>query len=116
MLNYMVARGSSPGPLFTPGRWSISHQVRLCGYSVQLRQAQLFFQVKTSACMVFATILITNCYIFGSNKGIICVLCTLKINYKHFVSLEMAPPIVNKAVINAVRLQLFSKMRKVNTR
>ena len=64
----------------------------------------------------FETILITNCYIFGSNKGIICVLSTLKINHKHFVSMEMAPPIVNKAVINALRLQLFSKMRKVNTR
>ena len=46
----------------------------------------------------FETILITTCYIFGSNEGIICVLCTLKINHKHFVSMEMAPPIVNKAV------------------
>ena len=52
----------------------------------------------------FETILITNCYIFGSNEGIICVLCTLKINHKHFVSMETAPPIVNKAVINALRL------------
>jgi len=39
------------------------------------------------------TILITNCYIFGSN---ICVLCTLNINYKHFVSMEMAPIIVTQ--------------------
>ena len=62
------------------------------------------------------TILITNCYTFGSNEGITCVLCTLKINHKHFVSMETAPPIVNKAVINALQLQLFSKMRKVNPR
>ena len=44
----------------------------------------------------FETILITNCYTFGSNEGITCVLCTLKINHKHFDSMEMAPPIVNK--------------------
>ena len=64
----------------------------------------------------FETILITNCYIFASNEGTLCVLCTLKINHKHFVSMEMVPPIVNKAVVNALHLQLFSKMRKVNTR
>jgi len=51
--------------------------------------------------------------VFGSNKGNICVLCTLKINYKHFVSVEIAPTIVNKAVIHALRLQLFFKMHKV---
>ena len=79
-----------------------------CGsnvFSVQLRQAQLFFSgSKLVHAWCFETILITNCYIFGSNEGIICVLCTLKINHKHFVSMEMAPPIVNKAVINALRL------------
>ena len=62
----------------------------------------------------FETIPITNCYIFGSNQGIICILCTLKINHEHFVSMEMALPIVNKAVING--LWLFSKMQKVNTK
>ena len=36
-------------------------------------------------------LLITNCYTFGSNEGITCVLCTLKINHKHFDSMEMAP-------------------------
>ena len=74
------------------------------------------FRRKLVHARCFETILITNCYIFGSNEGIICVLCTLKINHKHFVSIEMALPIVNKAVINALHLQLFSKMRKVNTR
>ena len=60
-----------------------------------VKAGSTFSRFKTSVCMV---ILITNCYIFGSNKGIICVLCTLKINHKHFVSMEMAPPIVNKAI------------------
>ena len=73
------------------------------------------FRQKLVHARCFETILITNCYIFGSNEGIICVLCTLKINHKHFVSVEIALPIVNKAVINALHLQLFSKMRKVNT-
>ena len=56
------------------------------------------------------TILITNCYIFGSNEGIICVLGTLKINHTLF-PWKRPPPIVNKA---ALQLQLFSKMRKVS--
>ena len=63
-----------------------------------------FFRPKLVHAWCFETILITNCYIFGSNEGIICVLCTLKINHKHFVSMETAPPIVNKAVNNALRL------------
>ena len=63
-----------------------------------------FFRPKLVHAWCFETILITNCYIFGSNEGIIYVLCTLKINHKHFVSMETAPPIVNKAVNNELRL------------
>ena len=66
--------------------------------------SNFFFRPKLVHAWCFETILITNCYIFGSNEGIICVLCTLKINHKHFVSMETAPPIVNKAVNNALRL------------
>ena len=66
------------------------------GVSVQLRLAQLFSGSKPVYAWCFETILITNCYTFGSNEGITCVLCTLKINHKHFVSMETAPPIVNK--------------------
>ena len=80
---------------------------------MQLRQAQLFSGSKLVHAWCFETILITNCSIFGSNEGITCALCTLKINHKYFVSMETAPPIVNKAVINTLCLQLFSKMRKL---
>ena len=74
-----------------------------CESSVQGR-LNFFFRPKLVHAWCFETILITNCYIFGSNEGIIRVLCTLKINHKHFVSMETAPPIVNKAVINALRM------------
>ena len=64
--------------------------------SVQLRQAQLFLGSQVMHAWCFETILITNHYISGPSKGVICVLYTLKINHKHFVSKEMTPPIVNK--------------------
>ena len=64
----------------------------------------------------FKPILITNSYIFGSSKGTFCVLYTLKVNRKYFASMAMTPPTGNKAVINVQRLQLFLKMRIVNTK
>ena len=62
----------------------------------------------------FEAILIVNNYTPGSSKGNICVLHFPKTNHKHSVSTVTTPPTVNKIII-AHRLQLFLKMRKVNT-
>ena len=85
--------------------------------SVQLRLAQLFFLVQ-KVCMhgVLKIILIANSYTLGSSKGNICVLHTPKSNHKHSISMAMTSPTVNKTIIIAHRLQLFLKMRIVNTR
>ena len=50
--------------------------------------------------------------LLATSIGLVKVLLyTLKINHKDIVSKKMAPPIVNKAVVNAAHLQLFFKMR-----
>ena len=64
----------------------------------------------------FKAILIANNYTPGSSKGNICVLHTPKSNHKHSVSMVTTPPTVNKTIIIAHRLQLFLKMRIVNTK
>ena len=79
-------------------------ETQVCTLSAVKAGSTFFFSPKLVHAWCFETILITNCYIFVSNEGIICVLCTLKINHKHFVSMEMVPPIVNKVVNNALRL------------
>ena len=77
------------------------------------------FQISSSKSVhawCFKAILIANTYTPGSSKGNICVLHTSKSNYKHSVSMATTPPTVNKTIIIAHRLQLFFKMRIVNTK
>ena len=64
----------------------------------------------------FEAILIANNYTPGSNKGNICVLHSPKSNHNHSVSMVTTPPTVHKTIIIVHRLQLFLKMRKVNTK
>ena len=59
----------------------------------------------------FEIVLIANSYTLGSSKGDICVLHTPKSNRKHSISMATTPPIVDKTIIIAHRLQLFLKMR-----
>ena len=91
--------------------------VRELSYSVQLRLAQLFFldSSKSVHAWCLEAILIANNYTPGSSEGNICVLHTPKSNSEHPVSMVMTPPTVNK-IIFAHRLQLFLKMRIVNTK
>ena len=68
-----------------------------------------FSSSKSVHAWCFEAILIGNNYTPGSSKGNICVLHTPKSNHKHSVSMATTPPTVNKAIIIAHSLQIFSE-------
>ena len=81
-----------------------------------IKAGSTFFLYSSKSVHVWCleAILIANNYTPGSNKGNICVLHTPKSNCKHPITMVTIPPTVNKII--AHRLQLFLKIRIVNTK